>query len=192
MLMTFLMVTSINDEASHCALQIFTRYEVLENLFGIKTTLFRDLGSLHSMTSLSQSIFVHFSEFADFMQRSTGGRFICANLQFSNGTASLNKTCFSSALLVGFVLTMANYSFFSSLLAFFITSSRLTRWGAEQKKKIDAEYKEGEGTSFCFGTMRLQIDNWLMWFGLWLQGARGTGCRSSAMEEFPQSWRCST
>lgn len=51
--------------------------------------------------------------------------------------------CFSSALLVGFVLTMANYSFFSSLLAFFITSSRLTRWGGAQKKKIDAEYKEG-------------------------------------------------
>lgn len=39
---------------------------------------------------------------------------------------------------------MANYSFFSSLLAFFITSSRLTRWGGEQKKKIDAEYREGE------------------------------------------------
>lgn len=39
---------------------------------------------------------------------------------------------------------MANYSFFSSLLAFFITSSRLTRWGAAQKKKIDPEYREGE------------------------------------------------
>lgn len=49
----------------------------------------------------------------------------------------------SPALLVGFVLTMANYSFFSSLLAFFITSSRLTRWGGAQKKKIDADYKEG-------------------------------------------------
>lgn len=48
-----------------------------------------------------------------------------------------------SALLVGFVLTMANYSFFSSLLAFFITSSKLTRWGGAQKKKIDSEYKEG-------------------------------------------------
>lgn len=50
----------------------------------------------------------------------------------------------STALLVGFVLTMANYSFFSSLLAFFITSSRLTRWGGAQKKKIDPDYKEGE------------------------------------------------
>lgn len=49
------------------------------------------------------------------------------------------------ALLVGFVLTMANYSFFSSLLAFFISSSRLTRWGGAQKKKIDPDYREGGG-----------------------------------------------
>lgn len=58
--------------------------------------------------------------------------------------------CVSAALLVGFVLTMANYSFFSSLLAFFITSSKLTRWGAAQKKKIDAEYKEGERRAAAF------------------------------------------
>lgn len=44
---------------------------------------------------------------------------------------------------MGFVLTMANYSFFSSLLAFFISSSRLTRWGGAQKKKIDPDYREG-------------------------------------------------
>lgn len=61
-------------------------------------------------------------------------------------TGELGLTCISvpSALLVGFVLTMANYSFFSTLLAFFITSSRLTRWGGAQKKKIDVEYKEGK------------------------------------------------
>lgn len=72
------------------------------------------------------------------------------NIWQQNGTlwmtGELALTCVSvpSALLVGFVLTMANYSFFSTLLAFFITSSRLTRWGGAQKKKIDAEYKEGE------------------------------------------------
>ncbi len=58
--------------------------------------------------------------------------------------------CVFSALLVGFVLTMANFSFFSSLLAFFITSSKLTRWGGTQKKKIDAEYKEGERREDAF------------------------------------------
>ncbi|XP_061571192.1 transmembrane protein 19 [Cololabis saira] len=56
---------------------------------------------------------------------------------------SLDRLGALTALLVGFVLTMANYSFFSALLAFFITSSKLTRWGGEKKKKIDAEYKEG-------------------------------------------------
>lgn len=66
--------------------------------------------------------------------------FIC----LENSDFFSNVKCVFSALLVGFVLTMANYSFFSSLLAFFITSSKLTRWGGAQKKKIDAEYKEGE------------------------------------------------
>lgn len=49
---------------------------------------------------------------------------------------------------------MANYSFFSALLAFFLTSSRLTRWGGAQKKKIDAEYKEG---ATCCGSVMLYI-----------------------------------
>lgn len=51
---------------------------------------------------------------------------------------------FPPALLVGFVLIMANFSFFAALLAFFITSTRLTRFGEAQKKKIEAEYKQGE------------------------------------------------
>uniref|UniRef100_A0A3Q3F7I4 Transmembrane protein 19 n=1 Tax=Labrus bergylta TaxID=56723 RepID=A0A3Q3F7I4_9LABR len=66
-----------------------------------------------------------------------------------------------SALLVGFVLTMANFSFFSSLLAFFITSSRLTRWGGVQKKKIDADYKEGGQRNwvqvFCNGGVPAEL-----------------------------------
>lgn len=65
------------------------------------------------------------------------------------------------ALLVGFVLTMANYSFFSSLLAFFITSSKLTRWGGAEKKKIDAEYKEGGQRNwvqvFCNGGVPTEL-----------------------------------
>lgn len=65
------------------------------------------------------------------------------------------------ALLVGFVLTMANYSFFSSLLAFFITSSKLTRWRGAEKKKIDAEYKEGGQRNwvqvFCNGGVPTEL-----------------------------------
>ncbi|XP_031152804.1 transmembrane protein 19 [Sander lucioperca] len=74
---------------------------------------------------------------------------------------SLNYSGALGALLVGFVLTMANYSFFSSLLAFFITSSKLTRWGGAQKKKIDAEYKEGGQRNwiqvFCNGGVPTEL-----------------------------------
>lgn len=74
---------------------------------------------------------------------------------------SLNRSGALGALLVGFVLTMANYSFFSSLLAFFITSSKLTRWGGAEKKKIDADYKEGGQRNwvqvFCNGGVPTEL-----------------------------------
>ncbi|XP_071779543.1 transmembrane protein 19 [Centroberyx gerrardi] len=74
---------------------------------------------------------------------------------------SLDRTGALGALLVGFVLTMANYSFFSSLLAFFFTSSKLTRWGGAKKKKIDAEYKEGGQRNwiqvFCNGGVPTEL-----------------------------------
>uniref|UniRef100_A0A3Q3VYL0 Transmembrane protein 19 n=1 Tax=Mola mola TaxID=94237 RepID=A0A3Q3VYL0_MOLML len=74
---------------------------------------------------------------------------------------SLDRSGALGALLVGFVLTMANFSFFSSLLAFFFTSSRLTRWGGAQKKKIDAEYKEGGQRNwvqvFCNGGVPTEL-----------------------------------
>lgn len=74
---------------------------------------------------------------------------------------SLDRSGALGALLVGFVLTMANYSFFSALLAFFITSSRLTRWGGAQKRKIDAEYKEGGQRNwvqvFCNGGVPTEL-----------------------------------
>ncbi|XP_029901771.1 transmembrane protein 19 [Myripristis murdjan] len=74
---------------------------------------------------------------------------------------SLDRTGALGALLVGFVLTMANYSFFSSLLAFFLTSSKLTRWGGAKKKKIDPDYKEGGQRNwvqvFCNGGVPTEV-----------------------------------
>ncbi|XP_041834098.1 transmembrane protein 19-like [Melanotaenia boesemani] len=56
---------------------------------------------------------------------------------------------------------MANYSFFSALLTFFITSSKLTRWGGAQKKKIDVDYKEGGQRNwiqvFCNGGVPTEL-----------------------------------
>ncbi|KAG7495471.1 transmembrane protein 19 [Solea senegalensis] len=74
---------------------------------------------------------------------------------------SLDRTGALAALLVGFVLTMANLSFFSSLMAFFITSSKLTRWGGAKKRKMDAEYKEGGQRNwvqvFCNGGVPTEL-----------------------------------
>ncbi|KAG9342222.1 hypothetical protein JZ751_016724 [Albula glossodonta] len=74
---------------------------------------------------------------------------------------SLDHTGALGAMLVGFILTMANLSFFSSLLAFFVTSSKLTRWKGEVKKRIDAEYKEGGQRNwvqvFCNGGVPTEL-----------------------------------
>ncbi|XP_007241724.2 transmembrane protein 19 [Astyanax mexicanus] len=65
------------------------------------------------------------------------------------------------ALLVGFILTIANMSFFSALLAFFITSSKLTRWKGDVKKRFDSEYKEGGQRNwvqvFCNGGVPTEL-----------------------------------
>ncbi|KAM8909414.1 transmembrane protein 19 isoform 1-T2 [Spinachia spinachia] len=74
---------------------------------------------------------------------------------------SLSVSGALGALLVGFVLTMANYSFFSALLAFFITSTKLTRWGGAHKRTLDAEYKEGGQRNwiqvFCNGGVPTEL-----------------------------------
>ncbi|XP_048881298.1 transmembrane protein 19 [Brienomyrus brachyistius] len=74
---------------------------------------------------------------------------------------SLDHSGALGAMLVGFLLTMANLSFFSSLLAFFITSSKLTRWREDVKKRIDSEYKEGGQRNwiqvFCNGGVPAEL-----------------------------------
>ncbi|XP_074936900.1 transmembrane protein 19 isoform X3 [Phalacrocorax aristotelis] len=64
-------------------------------------------------------------------------------------------------LVVGFILTVANYSFFTSLFVFFVTSSKLTRWKKDIKKQIDSEYKEGGQRNwvqvFCNGGVPTEL-----------------------------------
>ena len=56
---------------------------------------------------------------------------------------SLNLSGAACAVLVGFTLTLANYCFFTTLLAFFVSSSFWTKWKGDQKRKIEAGFKEG-------------------------------------------------
>ena len=49
------------------------------------------------------------------------------------------------AVLVGFILTAASACFVVALLVFFLSSSRLTKWKGNEKRKFEADYKEGKG-----------------------------------------------
>ncbi|XP_059834419.1 transmembrane protein 19 isoform X1 [Hypanus sabinus] len=74
---------------------------------------------------------------------------------------SLDRSGAIGALIVGIILTVANFSFFSALLTFFVSSSKLTKWKAEAKKRLDAEYKEGGQRNwlqvFCNGGIPTEI-----------------------------------
>ena len=56
---------------------------------------------------------------------------------------SLDPSGAALAVVVGFLLTAASACFSVSLIVFFITSSRLTKWRAREKKKLEDGYKEG-------------------------------------------------
>lgn len=64
------------------------------------------------------------------------------------------------AIVVGIVLTCASGCFCLALLAFFLTSSRLTKWKASQKKKLEYDHKEGTanliGTVACIDKCSIQ------------------------------------
>ncbi|XP_069713655.1 transmembrane protein 19 isoform X2 [Phaenicophaeus curvirostris] len=74
---------------------------------------------------------------------------------------SLDYSGALGGLVVGFILTVANYSFFTSLLVFFVTSSKLTKWKKNIKKQIDSEYKEGGQRNwvqvFCNGGVPTEL-----------------------------------
>ncbi|XP_053939598.1 transmembrane protein 19 isoform X2 [Cuculus canorus] len=74
---------------------------------------------------------------------------------------SLDYSGALGGLVVGFILTVANYSFFTSLFVFFVTSSKLTKWKKNIKKQIDSEYKEGGQRNwvqvFCNGGVPTEL-----------------------------------
>jgi len=56
---------------------------------------------------------------------------------------SLDHSGGMAAIVVGFVLTVASGCFCVSLLVFFFTSSRLTRWRGKEKEKFEEDHKKG-------------------------------------------------
>lgn len=57
---------------------------------------------------------------------------------------SLDPSGAALAVVVGFLLTAASACFSACLIVFFITSSRLTKWKAAEKRKLEESYKEGQ------------------------------------------------
>ena len=56
---------------------------------------------------------------------------------------SLDPSGAGLAVVVGFLLTAASACFSASLIVFFLSSSRLTKWRAAEKRKLEEGYKEG-------------------------------------------------
>ena len=65
------------------------------------------------------------------------------------------------ALMVGFILTLANYSFFLSLLAFFVSSNRAMKYKEEVKKTLDETSRAGSRRNWldilCSSGMALEL-----------------------------------
>lgn len=64
-------------------------------------------------------------------------------------------------LITGFVLSITSYTHVACLIAFFVTSSRATRFRSERKKKFEEEFKEGGQRNWiqvlCNGGMATQL-----------------------------------
>ena len=56
---------------------------------------------------------------------------------------SLNFSGATLAVFVGFFCTIANFGFFACLMTFFATSSILTKWKSERKRRLEENFKEG-------------------------------------------------
>merc|ERR1712037_539745 len=65
------------------------------------------------------------------------------------------------ALIVGFTLSLAHYSFFMSLIVFFLSSNKATKFKQEVKKTFESDFKEGGQRSWlqvlCNGAMATEL-----------------------------------
>jgi len=82
-------------------------------------------------------------------------------VSWGHSKKSLNTSGALLALIIGVMLTLAHYSFFLSLLAFFISSSKATKYKQEVKKQFEADYKEGGQRNWlqviCNGGMAFEL-----------------------------------
>ncbi|XP_075164656.1 transmembrane protein 19 [Haematobia irritans] len=58
---------------------------------------------------------------------------------------SVNKSGAALGIITAIILSIANHAFFASLATFFFTSSKATKFRSHMKRKIEKDFKEGEG-----------------------------------------------
>lgn len=62
---------------------------------------------------------------------------------------------------MGFVLTLTSFAHLACLMAFFVTSSKATKFRQEHKRKLETEFKEGGQRNWiqvlCNGGMATQL-----------------------------------
>merc|ERR1712202_48389 len=82
-------------------------------------------------------------------------------VSWGHGRRSLSTSGALLALIVGFILTLAHYSFFLCLLAFFISSSKATKYKQEVKAEVEEDFKEGGQRNWlqvlCNGGMAFEL-----------------------------------
>jgi uncharacterized protein (TIGR00297 family) len=82
-------------------------------------------------------------------------------VSWGHSKKSLSTSGALCALVVGFCLTLAHYSFFLCLLAFFVSSSKATKYKGDIKRKFEADYKEGGQRNWlqvlCNGGMATEL-----------------------------------
>lgn len=75
---------------------------------------------------------------------------------------SVNKSGAALGIIVAFVLSISSHMFFACLVTFFFSSSRATKFRAHIKRKIEKDFKGGEGKRnwvqvLCNGGMATQL-----------------------------------
>ena len=80
---------------------------------------------------------------------------------WGHNRSSLSTSGALLALVVGFILSLAHYSFFLSLIAFFVSSSKATKFKQEVKRGYEGDFKEGGQRNWlqvlCNGGMALEL-----------------------------------
>ncbi|EZA58064.1 hypothetical protein DMN91_006310 [Ooceraea biroi] len=74
---------------------------------------------------------------------------------------SVDTTGAILGLFMGFILTLSSFAHLSAIVTFFVTGSKVTKFRAAQKRKFEADFKEGGQRNWiqvlCNGGMAMQL-----------------------------------